>query len=229
MRKAVLVAALTAAVVLPADAGVFRGLLVDPAALHGPPRRSGGKPVSIAPPARRRHGPRVWGALRADQDPGHTRTSRLQLGRIVAVSAVQGPCEACTTSRRRTCWHSAQVAEWDRSAPRSSQHPAAPVQSGGHPTSGAMRLMTHQNERHMSVKMPLRASFQRQDIAHNAHSAHNAHHPNLQVRRPLRPVQGWQRTPRGASSETGRWPSPTCIDVWTEPRRQRRAGMTVEP
>lgn len=55
------------------------------------------------PPARRRHGPTVRGALRADQHPGHTRTSRLQLGHIVAVSAGQGPWEACTTSRRRTC------------------------------------------------------------------------------------------------------------------------------
>ncbi len=62
-----------------------------------------------APPARRRHGPTVRGALRTDQDPGHTRTSRLQLGRIVAVPAGQGPREACTTSRRRTCWNSTQV------------------------------------------------------------------------------------------------------------------------
>ncbi|MBB4984304.1 hypothetical protein GGE06_005250 [Streptomyces sp. SFB5A] len=43
-------------------------------------------------------------AARADQDPGHTRTSRLQPGRIVAVSAGQWPCEACTTSTRKTCW-----------------------------------------------------------------------------------------------------------------------------
>lgn len=64
-------------------------------------------PVStplVRVPARRRHGSTVRGSLRADQDPGHTRTSHLQLGRVVAVSAGQGLCEACTTSRRRTFW-----------------------------------------------------------------------------------------------------------------------------
>lgn len=52
----------------------------------------------------------------------------------------------------------------------------------------------------MSVTMPLRASFQHQDIARNAHTAHNAHHPNPQVRQPLRWVRGSPRTPHGASS-----------------------------
>ena len=45
-------------------------------------------------------GRRTGGPLRADQDPGHTRTSRLQLGPIVAVSAGQRPREACTTSTK---------------------------------------------------------------------------------------------------------------------------------
>lgn len=67
-------------------------------------------------------------------------------------------------------------------------------------TSGATCLMTHQDERQMSVKMPRRASFQRRDIARNAHTAHNAHYPNPQVRPPSRWAPGSQRTPRGASS-----------------------------
>ncbi|MCX4656902.1 hypothetical protein OG249_34010 [Streptomyces microflavus] len=53
------------------------------------------------PPARCRHGPTVRGALRADQNPGHTRTSRLRLGRMVTVSAGQGPWEVCTTSQTK--------------------------------------------------------------------------------------------------------------------------------
>ncbi len=74
------------------------------------------------PPARRRHGPTVRGALRTDQDPGHTRTSRLQLGRIVAVSAGQGPWEACTTSRRRTFWCRTRRRNW-ASSRRSERAP----------------------------------------------------------------------------------------------------------
>ncbi|CAO0835196.1 hypothetical protein SMICM17S_02167 [Streptomyces microflavus] len=70
------------------------------------------------PPARCRHGPTVRGALRADQDPGHTRTSRLRLGRVVAVSAAQGPWEACTTSRRRTFWCRTRRRSWASSRHR---------------------------------------------------------------------------------------------------------------
>lgn len=106
-------------------------------------RRDPWSPVStplVRVPARRRHGSTVRGALPTDQDPGHSRTSRLQLGRIVAVSAGRGPCEACTTSRRRTYWHSAQVAEWERSAPRNSRRLATPAQSGGRLISGATCL-----------------------------------------------------------------------------------------
>lgn len=130
---------------------------------------------------------------------------------LPVVSAFQKRWTPSTTSRRRSCWHSAQPAEWDRSAPRTSLPLAAPVRSGGRLTSSAMHLMTHQNERQMSVTMPLRASFQRQDIARNAHTAHYAHHPNPQVRQPLRWVRGWQRTLRGASS--GKHENGTCPDA----------------
>lgn len=78
-------------------------------------RRDPWSPVStplVRVPARRRHGSTVRGALPTDQDPGHSRTSRLQLGRIVAVSAGRGPCEACTTSRRRTCWCRTRRRSW---------------------------------------------------------------------------------------------------------------------
>lgn len=44
----------------------------------------------------------------------------------------------------------------------------------------------------------------RQDIARNAYNAHNAHDPKSQVRRPLPQAQGSRRTPRDASSGTGR-------------------------
>lgn len=42
--------------------------------------------------------------LPSAQDPGHTRISRLQCGRITTVSARQYPREWCTTSRRRICY-----------------------------------------------------------------------------------------------------------------------------
>lgn len=103
-------------------------------------------------------GPPVRGPLPADQDPGHTRTSRLQLSRIVAVSAGQQSCEACTTSTRRTCWNSAQVTGRDRSAPRNSRHFAAPVQSGARLTSDGMHLMAHPNERQDASESAISAS-----------------------------------------------------------------------
>lgn len=124
-----------------------------------------------------RHSPST--KIRAVCGPEH-----LQVDIVAGVFRVQRPCEPRTTNRRRTCWHSAQAAEWGRSAPRNSQDLAAPVQSGGRLTSETTRLMDHQNER--------------QGVARNAHR------PNLQVRRPLRPVPGSRRTPRGASSGTGR-------------------------
>jgi hypothetical protein len=139
-----------------------------------------------------------------DQDPNQGRTNTASCLVLPAVSAGQKRWTPCTTNRRRTYWHPAQAAEWDRSAPRNSRRLATPTQSRGRLTSEATRLMTHQNERQMSVKMPRRASSQRQDIARNAHTAHNAHHPNPQVRRPSRWARGSPRTPRGASSGRGR-------------------------
>jgi hypothetical protein len=101
--------------------------------------------------------------------------------------------------------------------------------------------MAHQNERQMSVTMPCRASFQRQDIARNAHSADSAHRSNLQVRGPLRQAQGSRRTPRGASSETcaiprrrrsrrSRGPSDLCaveFRGWSVKRASRVSAPTA--
>lgn len=92
------------------------------------------------------------------------------------------------------------IGSWQLRAERrtpSAPHRYTPPREGL--TCPTSRLTHHQNERQMSVKMPRRASFQRQDIARNAHSAHNAHHPNPQVRHPLRQVQGSPRTPHDAS------------------------------
>jgi hypothetical protein len=68
--------------------------------------------------------------------------------------------------------------------------------------SASASLTPRQNKRQMGVKIPQRAPFQHQYIACNTHIPHNAHRPNLQVRRPFRPVQGSRRPPHDAPSGT---------------------------
>ncbi|ONI50068.1 hypothetical protein STIB_57820 [Streptomyces sp. IB2014 011-1] len=77
---------------------------------HAPWRPVG--PHLACVPTHRRRGPSVRGPLRANQDPGHTRTSRVPFGQIVAVSAGKWPCEACTTSTRRTFWCRTRRRSW---------------------------------------------------------------------------------------------------------------------
>ncbi|WP_372481833.1 PP2C family protein-serine/threonine phosphatase [Streptomyces fuscigenes] len=90
-----------------------------------------------------------------------------------------------------------------RTAPEGTLNPVSGLQ-GARPDGPSV---TKINERQTGVKIPLRASFQRQDIARNAHSAHHAHPSKPQVSDPLRQVQGSPRTPHGGSSGTGRRPA----------------------
>lgn len=135
------------------------------------------------------------------------------------------PADSAAQKRRKPCLqqtknlrpHSAPVAEWGRSAPRNARHPAITAQPGGSSPAGAARLIAHQNERHMSVKVPRRASLQRQDTARTARTAH---HPNPQVRQPLRWVRGSPRTPHDASSRN-MWNRNVCKESQvSDPREE---------
>jgi hypothetical protein len=89
-------------------------------------------------------------------------------------------------------------------SPRFFQQLAIPAQPADRLNSNAIYLTPHQSERQMSVKIPRRASFERQDIARNAHSTHHAHPPKPQVSAPFRQAPESPRTPHDASWETGR-------------------------
>lgn len=134
--------------------------------------------------------------------PATRRPRGRQIGRIAAAGPRQRPVAAAISDDETR----PIFGKFRRDKPRELR--LAPLA-----TCSARQVTPHQNERHMSVKMPRRASFQRQDTAHTAHTAHTARHPNPQVRRPFRPSQGSPRTPHDASSETDRTPASAAVRI----------------